>query len=309
MALAALLLALAPAGVRAGCDFAAGETQGTYTVRVPTTIVNDPSIAVNSVLYTSAATGINHRVDFNCNGNNNRWGLINDAGPTPATGEITFPTGVAGIGYRVLQNGSYIRPYDYFDLSGSSAWYENDAVTLELVKTGAITDGSQLLGSRLASFKAGKPNNFIVDAVINLANTLTFTAPACQVNTTSIDVVLPTVTTGAFSGPDSVSGSTPFQIGLTCSSGATVRITLDTASPVPGKTGVIAPSAGGASGIGVQLVNATDSTPVTFGAPRVLGATPNGNLSVGYVARYLQTGSNVGAGNVSATATFTLSYQ
>lgn len=307
--IAALLLVLVPLQARASCSFDFANSQGTYTVSVPQTIVNDPNIPVNSVLYTSTATGINHQVNFSCNNGNNRWGLINEMGPTPAQSENTFPTSVAGVGYRVLQSGGYIRPWGFFDLGSSNSWYENDAVTIELVKTGAITDGSQLPGSTLASFKAGTQNNFILDAVIRLANKLTFTAPACQVNTTSINVTLPTVATGAFSGPDSVSGTTPFQIGMTCSSGAVVRITLDTANPVAGKTGVIAPSGGGASGVGVQLMDSSGTTAVNFGVPKVIGATPNGALSVNYFARYVQTGSTVGAGLVNATATFTLSYQ
>lgn len=307
--LLALLLAFSPLRVHASCSFDFGNSQGTYAVSVPTTIVNDPSIPMNSVLYTSSATGINHPVYFSCNNaNRDKWGLINEMGATPAQNENTFPTSVAGVSYRVLQSGGYIQPYGYFSL-GSPSWYENDPVTIELVKTGVIADGSQLPGSLLASFKAGVQNNFILDAVIRLTNTLTFTAPACQVSTTSVNVVLPAVTTGAFSGPNSVAGTTPFQIGMTCSSGAVVKITLDTANPVPGKTGVIAPSVGGASGIGVQLMDSSGTTAVNFGVPKVIGATPNGALSVNYFARYVQTGSTVGAGLVSATATFTLSYQ
>lgn len=308
-----LLLAatmLAPSAARAGCSFDRFNSQGTYTVSVPTTIVNDPTIPIGSTLYTSASSGISQQVNFSCgNTNNNGWGLINEVGSTPGTSQNIFPTGVSGVGYRVLQKGDYIYPYPFFDLGRNSSWYEADAVILELVKTAAITDGSVLNSGTLASFKAGQQNNFILDAVIRLANSLTFTAPACQVNATAINVVLPTVTRGAFTGVNSTTGTTPFQIGLTCSSGAVVRITLDTSSPVTGKTGVIAPSGGSTSGVGVQVLDSSGTTPVNFGVPTVIGATPNGVLSVGYYARYFQTGSTVGAGTLNATATFTLSYQ
>ena len=303
-------VALTPSAAHAGCSFDRGNSQGTYNVSVPTSIVNDPTIPVGATLYTSASSGINQQVNFNCgNTSNNGWGLINAVGNTPGTSQNVFPTGVSGVGYRVLQKGDYIYPYPYFDLGRNQSWYEADAVTLELVKTGTIADGSVLPSGLLASFKAGQQNNYIIDAVIRLANALTFTAPACQVNTTAINVVLPTVTRGAFTGVDSTTGTTPFQIGLTCSSGAVVRITLDTASPVNGKPGVIAPSGGSTSGVGVQVLNASGTTPVTFGTPATIGATPNGALAVNYYARYYQTGSTVGAGTLSATATFTLSYQ
>lgn len=302
------LVALIPGQARAKCDFDNGNSQGTYSVSVPTTIVNDPNIAVGSVLYTSAATGINHRVNFNCSGNGNGWGLLSSTGATLPSGQSVFPTGTAGVGYRVSQKGDYILAYPYFSLDGSRSWYENDAVTIELVKTGVIADGSSVQGA-LSQFKAGTSNNYIIDAVINLASRLSFTAPACQVNTTNITVTLPTVTNQAFSGAGSVAGTTPFQIGLICSSGAIVRITLDTATPVAGKPGVIAASSGGASGLGVQVLDASGTTPVQFGVPKTIGATPNGALSVNYYARYYQTGTTVGTGLLGATATFTLSYQ
>jgi type 1 fimbria pilin len=175
------------------------------------------------------------------------------------------------------------------------------------VKTGPIAVGSSLQGP-LASFKAGATNS-VVYAMINLAGSLTFTAPACQVSTASVTVNLPTVTNQAFTGVDSVAGTTPFQIGLTCSSGATVSITMDTATPVAGKPGVIAPSSGSAGGVGVQVLDSSGVTPVQFGVAQTIGATPDGALSVSYFARYYQTGSAVSAGLLGATATFTLSYQ
>lgn len=304
---AVALLALAPGWARADCKFDKGNSQGTYSVSVPTTIVNDPNIPMNSVLYTSTPTGINHQVNFTCNGGGNGWGLVNNAGTTPPTSVNLFPIGTSGVSYRVLQKGAYIFPYPYFDL-GNGSWYESDAVTIELVKTGPIADGSFVQGS-LADFKAGRTNGSIIDAVINLANRLTFTAPACQVSTTNVTVTLPTVTNQTFTGAGSVAGTTPFQIGLTCSSGAVVRITLDTATPVAGKPGVIAPSSGSAGGVGVQVLDSSGTTPVQFGVAQTIGATPNGALSVNYFARYYQTGSAVSAGLLGATATFTLSYQ
>jgi type 1 fimbria pilin len=301
-------LALVPQQALAKCDFDWGSTMGTYSVSVPPTMVNDPNTPVGSVLYTSSPTPINHRVDFSCNGAGNAWGLVNNAGGPPASGQKLFPIGVTGVSYRVLQNGDYIGPYPSLPLGHKTSWIEEDPVTIELVKTGVIANGT-VIAVPLAEFRAGKSSNYIVDAVIQLTNTLTFTAPACQVNASAINVTLPAVSRQGFSGVGSVAGTTPFQIGLTCSSGATLRMTLDTAAPVPGQTGVIAPSSGGASGIGVQVLDSSGVTPVSFGTATTIGATPNGALSIGYFARYYQTTSPVSAGAVNATATFTLSYQ
>ena len=303
-----LLSALAPGQVHAaGCSFDSPSSTGTYSVSVPATIVNDPSRPVGSVLYTSAPTGISGGVYFKCNGNGNGWGLVAPSEATLPTSTSLFDTGTPGVGYRVLQSGSYVYAYPYFNL-GNQSWHDADPVTIELVKTGPIADGSFLQGP-LTKLKAGTDNNYIIDAVINLANRVTFTAPACQVNTTNVTVTLPAVTSQAFSGVDSVAGTKPFQIGLTCSSGAVVRITLDTATPVAGKAGVIAPSSGGSGGVGVQLLDSSGVTPVQFGVAKEIGPTPDGALLVNYFAQYYQTGSTVSAGQLSATATFTLSYQ
>ncbi len=297
------LLALVPGRARANCSFDRGNARGTYLVSVPSTIVNNPNIAPGVVLYTSTATPVSRRVNFTCGGRGNAWGLVSSTGATLPAGQSVFPTGTPGVGYRVSQKGDYIFAYPYLSLDGSRSWYEDDAITLELVKTGAIADGAVLQGP-LSSFKAGTSSNFIIEA-----NRLTFTAPACQVNTSNITVTLPTVTNQAFSGVGSVAGTTAFQIGLICSRGAIVRITLDTATPVAGRPGVIAASSGGVSGLGVQVLDSSGTTPVQFGTAKTIGATPNGALSVNYYARYYQTGNSVGAGLLGATATFTLSYQ
>lgn len=303
-----VLSVLAPGQVHAaGCSFDSPSATGTYSIFVPATIVNDPSRAVGSVLYTSEPTGISGSVYFKCNGNGNGWGLVAPTEATLPASTSLFDTGTPGVGYRILQSGSYIYAYPYFNL-GNQSWHDADPVTIELVKTGPIADGSYLQGS-LTKLKAGTDNNYIIDAVINLANRVTFTAPACQVSTTNVTVTLPAVTSQAFSGVDSVTGTRQFQIGLTCSSGAIVRITLDTATPVMNKAGVIAPSSGSASGVGVRLLDSSGVTPVNFGVAKTIGATPDGALSVNYFAQYYQTASTVSAGQLNATATFTLSYQ
>ncbi|MFC5527347.1 fimbrial protein [Rhodanobacter ginsengisoli] len=293
----------------ADCSFNGNSSTGTYFVTLPTTITVDPNAVVGDTIYTSSPTGISPTVTFKCSGSGNAWGLQNIAtANTPPKNVNLFESGVAGVGYRILQKGSYIYPYPYFSLDGSKSWQESDAVTIELVKTGTINNGSLLQTGQLARFQAGSSTGQITDAVIQITNTTTFVAPACTVTTKSITVTLPAVSNVNFSGVGSVAGTTPFAIGLTCSSGTTLRIQLDSPAAVAGKPGVIAPSSGGANGIGVQLLDST-GTAVNFGSAQTVGATPNGNLSVNYFARYFQTGTPVGAGAVQASATFTLSYQ
>lgn len=304
-----VLLMLAPGRAHAaGCGLTYPSSQGIYSVPLPSTIVNDPSIPVGGLLATLGPTNISAPVTYNCNGQGNGWGLATPSGGSLSTGTNIFPTSVAGVGYRVKMNGAYLTAYPYAQSRDNQAQYtESSQVTIELVKTGPIADGSSLQGP-LAGLEAGATNN-VVYATINLTGSLNFPAPACQVSTTNVTVTLPAVTAQVFSGVGSVADTTPFHIGLVCSSGQVVRITLDTATPVTGRPGVIAPSSGGAGGLGVQLLDSSGTTPVQFGSPQTIGATPNGPLSVNYYARYYQTGNTVTAGQLGATATFTLSYQ
>ncbi len=306
-----LALTLGVSGpVRANCSFSNGSSTGTYLVTLPATITVDPNAAVGDTIYTTAPVGISPTIYFTCSGSGNAWGLQNVVASTPAQNVNLFDSGVAGVGYRVSQKGSYIYPYPYFSLAGSNSWQESDAVTIELVKTGPISNGSLLNTGQLAKFLAGSSSGQITDAVIQIVNTTTFVAPACTVTTKSIFVTLPTVSSANFSGVGSVAGTTPFAIGLNCSSGTTLRIQLDSSAAVAGNPGVIAATSGGgmAKRVGVQLLDGTGAA-VNFGSAQTVGATPNGNLSVNYFARYFQTGTPVTAGAVQANATFTLSYQ
>ncbi|MEP7185099.1 MAG: fimbrial protein [Rhodanobacter sp.] len=305
-----LVLMLGISGqARANCRFNNGSSTGTYLISLPATITISPNAVVGATIYTTAPVGISPTVYFKCDRNGDGWGLQNIVAGTPAQNVNLFDSGVTGVGYRVSQKGTYIYPYPYFSLDSSSSWQESDAVTIELVKTGPITNGSLLNTGQLAKFLAGSSGGQITDAVIQIVNTTTFVAPACTVTTKSITVTLPTVSSAKLSGVGSVAGTTPFAIGLTCSSGTTLRVQLDSSAAVAGNPGVIAPSAGGtmAKRVGVQLLDGT-GTPVDFGSAQTIGATPNGNLSVNYFARYFQTGTPAGSGLVQASATFTLSY-
>lgn len=310
--LACTLLAATPVA-HAGCSLSRGDSTGTYSVGVPATIVNDPGIPVGATLYTSGLTGISQPVSFKCNGNQNYWGLTNRAGATPAAGQYLFPIGTTGISFRITQtSGSYpglIGPWPFQSLDGSSTWTEADPVTVELVKTGNIADGTVVSGA-LADFQAGTVSNNIVDASIVLAGSLTFVAPACSVPS-SLTVPLPTVTTSALAGGTGVTtGDKPFAIPLTCSANAKLAITLDSTNPVNRPNGVLSNS-GTATGVGIQIV--WNGAPGTSGNPVALGTAVTFNAASGasqipLVARYYRTTGALASGSVTATATYTLTY-
>ena len=112
---------------------------------------------------------------------------------------------------------------------------------------------------------------------------------------------------GAGAGADAPNA--PYGFGTTAT-GADLAITLATANPVAGSTGVIANTAGGgyAQNVGVQVLDG-NGNPVPFDSAISAGPVTAGNFNVQLNARYYQTGATVTAGQVKATATYTLTYQ
>ncbi|MFC5741395.1 fimbrial protein [Dyella tabacisoli] len=301
-----LVLMLAPALASAACSFSVGTT-APVNFSPPTTITVAFNAPVGTVLYTSPQVAPSTTSQINCTGTSN-YGVVNAVGATPATSVTVFPTGIPGLSYSISHNNSstFLQPYPCCQIAAGGY---NLSVTsgLQLIKTGPIVSGSTLNAGALAYWQYD--NNLKAEA-FTLANSVTILDPACSVDTTAINVTLPTLSNTAFTGVGAVAGSTPFAISLTCSAGATLAITLDTAAPFAGSPGVIAPTtgAGRAKNIGVQLID-KNFTAVSFGTTTTVGATPSGTLTIPYYARYYQTASPVTAGTVTATATFTMSYQ
>lgn len=304
--LAATLLWL-PLGAHASCRFTRGTTSGVDFSFASTTIVVDPNLPVGATLASSGQVAPSPTSSITCSGTT-RIGVVNLAGSQPSASSTVFPTEVAGIGYRIAHpdTSSYLRAYpgdsiapNNYDLSVTSG--------LEFVKTGAIANGGTVSARTLGYWKYD--NNLHAEN-FNLKTALTFVYPSCSVKANAINVVLPTVSNTAFQGVGTVAGATTVPIPLQCSSGSQLYIQFDTATPVRGLTGVIAPATGSgrARNIGVQLVDQSFA-PVAFGTPARVGATPNGPLNLTYYARYYQTATPVTPGTVSATATFTLSYR
>ncbi|GAA0691217.1 fimbrial protein [Dyella marensis] len=304
--LAATMLLL-PLGAQASCSFTSGNTANVNISFGSTTITIDPNLPVGATLASSGQFSPTPISQISCN-STTTIGVVNVAGSQPASGATIFPTGVAGIGYRVTHpdTSSYLRAYPG-DSIASGSYQMSVTSGLEFVKTGTIANGATV-GSGTMGYWRYDNNRRIEN--FNLSTTLTFVYPSCSVNTSTINIVLPTVSNTAFNGVGTVAGATVVPIALQCAAGSQMYIQFDTANAASGATGVIAPATGTgrAQNVGVQLIDKT-FVPVSFGTPALVGTTPNGPLTLTYYARYYQTATPVAAGSVSATATFTLSYQ
>jgi len=326
--LLALLLCLLPLGASAAVNCSI--TNNTLSIG---NISVSPSTPVGTVLGTSG----NAAITISCTGmpyDNTAQGRVvtmqagnlapRDASDASTSAGIAFATNVPGVALVVTASPVQADAQSCLRCGpGSTAGFEPTAITYpstsavstftaNLVKTGPITPGP--LGSiQLMQFYwyvYGKT------ASVGPLSSLTFSGGsvsviACSVNTDSqtLNVALPTVSTSALSAIGATAGTTRFNINLSCQSGANVSITLSTSTPGTG-AGVIAPATGTgkAQNVGVRLLDGSQ-TPVTFNTAKSLGATPNGALSIPYYAQYYRTASPVGGGQVTATATYTLTYQ
>jgi type 1 fimbria pilin len=302
-----VLAALLPTHAKAQCTITSGTAPEAVTFSPPTTITISYTAAIGTVIYSSGAVSPTNANSMTCN-NNATFGVNNNVGLTPAAGNPTiYPTGVSGLGYEIAHDTStsYLGPYGCCTIANGS-YTNSNASYLYLVKTGPIVSGSVLPAGVLAYWTYANSKNI---EAFTLGNSVTIIDPACSVVTTPIAVTLPTLSTSSMASTGAVAGRTPFNITLNCSSGATLDIQLNYNGTNSGITGVLsnATGTGTATGVGVQLLNQS-FTPVTFGTTTTVGTTPQGTYTLPYYAQYYRTGT-LTAGSVSASATFTLSYQ
>ncbi|MBA2079654.1 MAG: fimbrial protein [Rhodanobacter sp.] len=325
-------MAIAPRIARADCGYASGAAT-TVTFNAGT-ITLTPGTQVNTVLWTSNAASPANPPVLACNGNT-PGGIVNTiAASTPVNGDNTLiPTGIPGISYRLLHpnTSSLLALYPNFP-TGTGSF--SVASNLQLVYTGPyLPPNNSVLAGQLSQWKINICNNPIIYGdpyfgytyygcngsvspqpveTFNISANIVIQVPTCTIDPGSVNktVTLPSITTSQLSGQGTTAGTTPFSLQLTnCPARLGVFITLDTANPQAGATGVIAPTAGNAAGIGVQVLKADGNTPVAFGTAINTGTTSASNYAINLYARYYQTGTTAGAGPVQGTATYTINYQ
>jgi type 1 fimbria pilin len=308
-----LALSFAPTGnVLAQCfqDPSSPGSQGTVSFSPPSTIPVPANVPADTVLWTSATVTPSPSVVYDCRGTVN-YGVKNNVGTTPGSGVEYYPTGVAGVSYALIHNGVPLYPY----ATSSESFGDGEKVTfsitttLEIVATGTITNGSVLQAGTLGYWQWEGDDNPQIEAFV-LANKVTFVSSSCSVVTNPIDVTLPTISTTALGSKGATAGATPFNISLSCTgaAGMSVSVQLDYNGTASGIQGVLMPTSGNSSGIGVQVLD-QNNTPVTFGTPETEGTTPVGQMNIAYSASYYQTTSTITPGTLAASATFTITYQ
>jgi type 1 fimbria pilin len=329
-------VASAPRAAWAECWFTSGSAT-TVTFNAGT-ITLTPGTAPNTVLWTSNTASPANPPVLDCNGNTD-GGIVNTiAGSAPVNGDNTLiPTGIAGISYRLLHPdaSNKLALYPNYPVGSGSSTY-SVTTNLQLVYTGPyLPPNNSTLAGQLSQWQVDicdRPILFFglyfgcgvsiaprTVETFNISAIIRIQVPTCDVDPGSKNktVTLPAVTVAQLNS-NPTPGSTPFALQLVnCPANQKVFINLDTTNSYTGGgvNGVIAPTTGGgyANNVGVQILKADGSTPVTFGdgpAQAInTGTTSGSNYSINLYARYYRTGTPVTGGSVKGIATYTINYQ
>lgn len=322
--LAALLLALVALTVsgRAHANCSDTNNPGSVTFSPPNgqIILSNIGTAVGTILWTSSpATPANYPT-LTCTGTTNN-GIVSNYGSLVGGDDTLFPTNLPWLSYRILHPDTSsplsVYPNNASLPTGNVAF--SVASALQLVVTGTIPQGQQgstqtmtIPAGQLAQWNIDMTNGAKPVEIFKITN-IKFVIPTCTAAVDPTVVTLSAVKVSDFNGnKGSTAGQQPFQVQLNCVSGANLRITLSTANGYGNKNlGVINNNTGPgyAQNVGVQILKSNGATPIKFDTAISEGATQNGNMNLPFFARYYQTSNtNVTVGNVSATATYTLTY-
>lgn len=234
-------------------------------------------------------------------------------------GEELFQTGIPGIAIRVRAINSNRMPrtsgtWCVQVIAGTSrycarfSWgYESNSI--ELVKIGRTESGLIQAGEiMIRGFNRGEGRVFTTNLTPSKITTV-----ACSVTNTNIHVNMNEANATDFRKNSGIAGKTDFQIDLDCDASTNVNVTIDpgTSGAENAASGILKldPTSGqSAAGIGLQILS--HDVPVHLGQRMRIGTTSvDGNYTIPLQAQYIQTGTDITAGDANASATFTMTYQ
>ena len=320
LALVLALVALVLSG-RAHATCTNTNNPGTVTFSPPggQITLSSTGVGIGTVVWTSAQAVPANYPTLTCTGNTNN-GIVNIYGPPMGSDATLFPTNLSWLSFRILHpdTSNPLSTYPSNAPIPAGTYDFSVASALQLVVTGTIPAGQQgttqqmtIPSGQLAQWNLDMTGGSKPVEIFKITN-INFVIPTCTAAVDPTVVTLPPVSTSQLTGKGTIAGQLPFQVQLNCISGSNLRITLSTASAYSTNHGVINNTTGPgyATNVGVQLLEQDGTTPVKFGTAISESTTQNGTMNLLFYAQYYQTSSsNVTAGQVSATATYTLTYQ
>ncbi|NII74058.1 type 1 fimbria pilin [Dyella sp. SG562] len=248
------------------------------------------------------------------------------------TNVYTQSSSVAGVGFRILNAAGQavaLGPISTDSCTHAQAFLigtgTNASTTFsfdgafELVKIGStMSKGSQTVKFVPGACGQAWGNNNSTASDWRVASEISNPAlTTCTVSSHDNEVAMPTMASSSMASVGSVAGVTAFTIGLQCSEGAMLYMTL-TDSTAPGNTGDKLTPASNSTARGVAFqISRGDGTVVSYGPDSSvagnthqfqIGASVGGLMQVPFKAAYIRTGM-VNPGSLMGKATFTLSYQ
>lgn len=250
-----------------------------------------------------------------------------DAAPVAGFTDV-YPTDIPGLGVRFhfhddtdfcdIRHGDTIENSSRefkCHLSTSNQPLSSLASSIEFVKT---ADGQY--GGRVKKVPLVK-SSYRVDSnpVETQLNTIwsgqisvTLEVSACSLSNYTASVALGDVSDSSFTGVGSTPGTKAFTVGMNCSFGVNIHVTLHgTQNADTSDNSVLAltnaSGSGVAGGVGVQILH--DDTPLKLGENIKVATSFGGHEDLAFAARYFQTKSSVDAGTADTTATLEITYQ
>lgn len=289
----------AQAAVGPGCP-------AVYYMTPPASININPTVAVGTVIGTSS---LSWGMTPTCNFSESSAIVWDITGVGIPNGNL-YPTGIAGISYRVHFNFDDTTWNDWFPItrnqySSSATTLQPGSLTMQLVKTGPIMGGtfpaqdiarmtSQASGYTPIYFRLSSP--IIVQPV----------SPSCTATSVVPVALLPANKSSLLKMGDTV-GDKNFNLSVTCLTATNISLAfsgnvVDTTNAVFKNT-----DATTGSSVGIQILRNNNAVPLGTGNYIGLGVV-NGNITPQFTARYYALNSSVVEGNVSSVAFATIVY-
>lgn len=239
-----------------------------------------------------------------------------------------YSTGIAGIGMRIrnsagtaITNATGSACTSVIATIGAGGAF-NFSGTLELVRlSGTIPANASLTPGNFAFIFGVYNTGYVLNSDVSRTPAVSsYIAPSgnivlnnltCTVSNPA-SVTLPTVSSGGMPAVGSVTGTTPFTIGLNCTGSAVVGITLDAApivhvdNPAAGLLSVVS---GGATGYDIQVLQANHNPmPLQTRVPQGSIAA-NQQYNYSFFAQYQRVAASTTPGAVTSALIFTFDYQ
>lgn len=263
---------------------------------------------IGGVVYTSNATAIDSTPSFKCT--NDNAGIISEIGP-PSNGSHIFPIGTTGLGIKYYHSNTdlYIKDYNT-NINNKNTWETIRALPfyIKIFKIGPTKDVIEIPAGVIGYYSVGQ----IRLIYFRNADKVIITPQTCTVS--NINVPMGVQPASGFQGINTRMTPTAFAINLNnCPSGInSIKYRLDPTTTIinPTKSVVTLQSSSTASGVGVQILDAS-SNPLPLGVDNVFSgyAATGGNYSIPLKAAYYQTGYIAKGGSANTSLTFTMTYQ